>query len=174
MSGSDTLDRYADRRRHSRKPVSKAAELTLRTGEDVFDCTVIDESDGGVQVELGEEIDLPDEVLIRFSDHASQLVRRCWSQGTKVGYQFIEPGPALRRQINDVPPPARAVPATIGDYAFITAAALALDGTEMALLYPAERVHALLRSNQERNVQQTALPDALHFFSPRSRLFQPQ
>ena len=174
MPEMDTLDRYADRRRHFRKPVNKAAELTLRTGEDVFDCTVIDLSDGGVQVELSEEIDLPDEVVIRFSDHASQLVRRCWSLGTKVGYQFLDPAPAMRRQIEDVPPPARAAPATIGDTACITAAALELDRTEMAFIYPAERVHALLRSNQESAVQPTALPDALHFFGPRWRLFQPQ
>jgi hypothetical protein len=172
MSEADTLDRYADRRRHSRRPVNKAAELTLRTGEDVFDCIVIDESDGGLQVELAEEIDLPDEVVIRFSDHASQLVRRCWSLGTKVGYQFIEPAPAMRRQIEDVPPPARAAPATIGDYACITAAALELDRTEMAFIYPAERVHALLRSNQESAVQPAGLPDAVRFFRPRPQFSQ--
>ncbi len=173
MPEMDTLDRYADRRRHFRKPVNMAAELTLRTGEDVFDCTVIDESDGGVQVELEEEVDLPDEVVIRFSDYASHLVRRCWSLGTKVGYQFIDPAPAMRRQVEDVPPPARAAPATIGDDACITVAALGLDRPDMAFVYPAERVHALIRSDHEGAVQHSALPDAVHFFGPRWRLFQP-
>jgi len=169
MSETDTLDRYADRRRYFRKPVNKAAELTLRTGEDVFDCTVIDESDGGVQVELAEALDLPDEVVIRFSNHASQLVRRCWSVGTKVGYQFIDPAPALRPQLEDVPPPARAAPVAIGDDACITAASLGLDRTEMAFVYPAERVHALLRSNQESAAEPMAMLDALHGFGLRRR-----
>lgn len=173
MSEADTLDRYADRRRHFRKPVNKFAELTLRTGEAFFDCTVIDESDGGVQVELDEEIDLPDEVVIRFSDHASQLVRRCWSLGTKIGYQFIDPAPAMRRTVKDVPPPARAAePVSIGEFACITPAALGLDHTEMAFVYPAERVHALLRSNRESTSPPAALPDALNFFGPRWRWSQ--
>jgi hypothetical protein len=167
MSEADTLDRYADRRRHSRRPVNKAAELTLRTGEDVFECTVIDESEGGVQVELDEEVELPDEAVIRFSDHASQLVRRCWSLGTKVGYQFIEAAPAMRPGLKDVPPPAReAEPSTIGEFACITAAALGLERPEMVFVYPAEYVHALLLSNQE---SVAAAPDAPDFFGPRWR-----
>jgi hypothetical protein len=170
MSEADTLDQYADRRRHFRKPVRKAAELTLRTGEDVFDCTVIDESEGGLQVELGEEIELPDEVVIRFSDHASQLVRRCWSLGTKVGYQFIDPAPAMRSTTKDVPPPApHAEPSTIGEFACVTTAALCLERQEMAFVYPAERVHALLLSNQE---SVAAAPDAQGFFGPRWRWSQ--
>jgi hypothetical protein len=147
MSEADTLDRYADRRRHFRRPVNRSAELTLHTGEDFYDCTVIDESDGGVQVELAEEIDLPDEVVIRFSDHASQLVRRCWSQGTRVGYQFIDPAPAVRRTIADVPPPAREAPATIGDFACITMEVLGLHFDEMAFEYPGERISALLKKS---------------------------
>src|ERR1700709_546936 len=107
MPEIETLDRHAGRRRHLGKPVNWSAGLTLRTGEELCNCIVIDESDGGVQVELAEEIDLPDEVVIRFSDHASQLVRRCWSLGTRIGYQFIDPAPAMRRADLDVPPPAR-------------------------------------------------------------------
>ncbi len=169
MSGSDTLDRYADRRRYFRRPVNKAAELTLRTGEDVFDCIVIDESDGGVQVELCGEIDLPDEVIIKFSDHASQLVRRCWSLGTKVGYQYIDPAFAMRRTIKDVPPPAReAAPFTIGEFACITTATLGLEQPEMTFVYPAERLHALLRAQEST----AAALNASRFFGPRRRWSQ--
>jgi hypothetical protein len=164
MPDVETLDRYADRRRHLRKPVNWSAELTLRTGEEFYDCTVIDESDGGVQVELAEEIDLPDEVVIRFSDHASQLVRRCWSLGTRVGYQFIDPAPALRRADQDVPPPEREAElaqATIGDFACITHEALGLRRKEMAFEYPAERIHALLRSRKETSLfEYSARPDS--------------
>jgi len=146
MSEVNSLDAYADRRRHLRKPVNRNAELTLRTGEDFFDCTVIDESAGGVQVELAEEIDLPEEVVIRFSVHASQLVRRCWSLGTRVGYQFIDTAPATRRTVEDVPPPASAAaPTRAGDFACITPAALGLHCAEMAFEYPAQRISALLR-----------------------------
>jgi hypothetical protein len=35
-------------------------------------------------------------------------------------------------------------------------------------------VHALLRSNPESAVQHVAMPEALSFFGPRWRLFQPQ
>ncbi len=151
MPEVQTLDRYADRRRHFRRPVELNAELTLLTGEDFYDCTVIDESDGGVQVELAEAVDLPDEVIIRFSDHASQLVRRCWSMGNKVGYQFIDPAPAMRRTVKDVPPPAReAAPAAIGDFACITPAALGLQRL-MVFIYPGERIAVELRDEIHAN-----------------------
>ncbi len=148
MSEVDTLDAYADRRRHFRSPVNRSAELTLHTGEEFFDCTVIDESDGGVQVELAEEIDLPDEVIIRFSDHASQLVRRCWSLGARVGYRFIDPAPAMPGTIEDVRPPAAEAPASIGDYACITPAALGLSLKKMALEYPGARISTLIRDER--------------------------
>jgi hypothetical protein len=170
MSEADTLDRYADRRRHFRRPVNQTAELTLRTGEDVFDCVVIDESEGGVQVELDEEIDLPDEAVIRFSDHASQLVRRCWSLGTKIGYQFIDPAPAMRNETQDVPPPAReAEPRTLGEFACITATALCMERPEMVFVYPAEHVHALLQAALESGA---AGPDVASLFEPRWRWSQ--
>jgi hypothetical protein len=176
MSEVDTLDRYADRRRHFRRSVHRTAELTLQTGRQVYDCTVIDESDGGVQVDLGAEITLPDEVVIRFSDEASQLVRRCWSVGSKVGYQFVEPATAEVLRIRDVPPLARATAAVgVGEYACITPAALGLDRVAMDFMYSGARIHALLKDVLARDAAAIGMRGdvltAAAFFGPKWRVF---
>lgn len=200
MPELELLDRFADRRRHLRRQLIKSAELSLRSGEDVYDCIVIDQSAGGVQVDLCEEVDLPDEVVIRFSDEASQLVRRCWSFGTKVGYQFIDPAQALRRRIKDVPPPAREAlqagtePVAINEHSWIMPAALEIVRVDMDFVYPADRINALLRdelhltpgnalelgaetmrelSSLRRGFVRELVPEALLcFFGPGWRLFR--
>jgi len=144
-------DDYADRRRHMRRSVYRTAELMLRgsAGHGV-DCTVLDESEGGVQVELSQALDLPEELMIKFSDMASQLVRRCWAKGTRAGYQYIEIVPAQRRWADEVPPPpGEATPdrtsfVAFNDFIHISRPLLDLAGEPVEWLYPAELIHGLL------------------------------
>ena len=81
-SGSD------ERRRDRRKPVIKSAKIIFNELGSVLNCYVLDESSGGVQVDLGAVIDLPDDLTIQFGTGATYLARRCWTAGTKVGLEF--------------------------------------------------------------------------------------
>ena len=146
MSECLEKDEYADRRRHTRRSVYRTAELMLRgSPEPPIDCTVLDESEGGVQVELSQALDLPEELMIKFSDMASQLVRRCWAKGTKAGYQYIEIVPAQRRLVDDVPPPpSEASFVAFNDFIHISRPLLNLAGEPADWLYPAELIHRLL------------------------------
>jgi hypothetical protein len=150
MSVSVSKDEYADRRRHMRRSVYRTAELMLRgsAGHGV-DCTVLDESEGGVQVELSQALDLPEELMIKFSDMASQLVRRCWAKGTRAGYQYIEIVPAQRRWTDEVPPPGEVAPdrasfVAFNDFIHISRPLLDLAGEPVEWLYPAELIHGLI------------------------------
>ena len=91
---------FADRRRDPRRPASRRAELLAANNPNGVDCMILDESDGGVQVETAEPLDLPEQIIIKFSPHSSQLVRRCWAKGTRAGYQYIDIVPASRRKMD--------------------------------------------------------------------------
>lgn len=84
-----------DRRQHFRTETTRAAELRFRPRLEKHDCIVVDVSDGGIQIVLDEPMGVPDELTIRFGDGASRWVRRCWSSGTRIGLQFIEPAARL-------------------------------------------------------------------------------
>jgi len=94
---------YADRRQDPRRPASRRAELLAANNAQGVDCVILDESDGGVQIETAEPLDLPEQIIIKFSPHSSQLVRRCWAKGTRAGYQYIDIVPASRRKPLDMP-----------------------------------------------------------------------
>lgn len=158
MSQVALLDNPADRRRHSRRSVYRSAELVLRGGRDGLDCTVLDESDGGVQLELAQALELPEEAIIRFSDTASQLVRRCWANGTRAGYQYIDIVPAQRSWSPGVSPPpaqARANFTAFNDFIHVSRPLLELSGEPGELLYPAEEIHAWLRGEPRARQQPT-------------------
>jgi hypothetical protein len=126
----------------------------LRDRADRFDCTVLDESDGGVQVELEQAMQLPEELTIKFSDTASQLVRRCWAKGTRVGYQYIDIVPAQRRLMDDLKQPQQGEAAmgsfvAFNDFVHISRPLLALAGEPTDWLYPAEEIHGLLAGGAE-------------------------
>lgn len=78
----------AERRRARRKPVIKSAKIIINQAGSVINCFVLDESSGGVQVDLGTMLELPDDLTIQFGNGATYLARRCWSAGTRVGLQF--------------------------------------------------------------------------------------
>jgi hypothetical protein len=89
-------DTHADRRQHARQPVQRPAEIILSDAEPHQACTVLDASAGGVLVEADHEIDMPEAAVIKFSESASQLVRRCWASGLRAGYQFVQIVPVQR------------------------------------------------------------------------------
>jgi hypothetical protein len=105
MSELATTVRPADRRRDFRHPVSRTAELLLPGNQTVYSCTILDESDGGVQLETTGTQEPPEQALIRFSPQSSQLLRRCWANGTRAGYQYIKMVPAKRRSQEETASP---------------------------------------------------------------------
>ena len=55
----------------------------------VLNCYVLDESSGGVQVDLGAIVDLPDDLTIQFGTGATYLARRCWDRrNQKSAWEF--------------------------------------------------------------------------------------
>lgn len=152
------LENPADRRRHSRRSVYRSAELVLRGAEKGVDCTVLDESFGGVQVELEKALELPEELMLKFSGMASQLVRRCWAKGNRAGYQYIEIVPAERRWITEGSPPAEALPepacfVAFNDFIHISGNLLNLAHEPADWIYPAEHIHALLAELPQAGLQ---------------------
>jgi hypothetical protein len=77
-----------ERRASRRNPVIKSARLVFTEVGAVHDCLVLDESLGGVLVDLGAMIQVPAEVTIQFTNGASYLAQRRWAVGTKAGLSF--------------------------------------------------------------------------------------
>ena len=105
MSELATTVNYADRRRDFRHPVSRTAELLLPGNQTVYSCTILDESEGGVQLETTGTAEPPEQALIRFSPESSHLLRRCWANCTRAGYQYIKMVPAKRRRLEETTSP---------------------------------------------------------------------
>jgi hypothetical protein len=110
MLHAQTVDKNAgensaERRRHSRQQTRENAELFLGAAQPNHICMVLDRSSSGVQIDLGETIDLPETMIIQFSSEASQLVRRCWAAGTRAGMEFIGPVNNQQAPKNAAPPP---------------------------------------------------------------------
>ena len=81
----------ADRRKHPRNRVLKAAKVITPGGNSVFNCLVLDESEEGVFVDLGGVIPIPDNVTIQFASGAAFPAIRRWSAGAKCGFEFSGP-----------------------------------------------------------------------------------
>ncbi len=104
MSDAAFADIHADRRQHVRRRVQQEAALVLRDVH--YQCNILDQSDGGVLVQAEQALALPEEAVIKFSDSASQLVRRCWASANRAGYQFVQLVPVQRHWRHDHPPEA--------------------------------------------------------------------
>lgn len=81
----------ADRRRHAREKVLKAAKVVFGGGDSVLNCLVLDESPEGIFVDMGAVVSLPSEVTIQFSTGAAFRAVRRWTTGSKIGFQFAGP-----------------------------------------------------------------------------------
>jgi hypothetical protein len=145
MSQLATPVNYADRRRDFRHPVSRTAELLLPGNQTVYSCTILDESDGGVQLETTGTTEPPEQALIRFSPQSSQLLRRCWAHGTRAGYQYIKMVPAKRRlQEESVSPFAPSDAAAVNVFLQIAHTLLDLSDNSAHWLQQTDQIEALL------------------------------
>jgi hypothetical protein len=145
MSQLATTVNYADRRRDFRHPVSRTAELLLPGNQTVYSCTILDESDGGVQLETTGTSEPPEQALIRFSPQSSQLLRRCWANGTRAGYQYIKMVPAKRRsQEETVSPFGQTDAAALNVFMQIAHTLLDLSDSSAHWLQQTDQIEALL------------------------------
>lgn len=78
----------AERRQSRRTPVIKTAKLIFTLAGSIHNCLVLDESTGGVMVDLGVMLGVPEDVTIQFGNGATFLAKRRWSAGTKCGLSF--------------------------------------------------------------------------------------
>jgi hypothetical protein len=86
-----SLANPADRRRHSREKVLKAAKIIFGGGTSIYNCLVLDESPEGIFVDLGAVVSMPAEVTVQFSSGATFRAMRRWSSGSRMGFQFVGP-----------------------------------------------------------------------------------
>jgi len=81
----------SDRRKYHRDKVLKSAKVIVNHGQTVFDCLVLDESPGGVYIDLGALVSLPHEVTIQYGSGATFQAERRWNAGTRFGFEFQGP-----------------------------------------------------------------------------------
>jgi hypothetical protein len=91
INSAVSTDNPADRRKHVRTRVLKAAKVITHGGHSVFNCLVLDESEDGVFVDLGGVVPIPDTVTIQFASGAAFPAIRRWSAGAKCGFEFSGP-----------------------------------------------------------------------------------
>lgn len=89
-AGETTKSMFAERRIAARVPVIKSAKLVVGDGysQGIYNCLVLDESTGGVLVDLGAVFNLPEDVVLHMMGGATRRARRCWAVGSKVGLEF--------------------------------------------------------------------------------------
>jgi hypothetical protein len=100
-TGSQVVPDAEERRRWPRYQVHLRAQLLLGAGS--FDCTVIDLSEGGAQIDVAEFIPLSTVAVLNIEDGATYVARRRWANGTRAGLEFT--GPALVSSNPDEPSP---------------------------------------------------------------------
>lgn len=91
----------ADRREHERHPVQIDGKLIFADGRCVFDCVIVEVSDGGARIALSLEIELPRRVFLWQTKTGSVLeCEVCWREHKFVGLRFIDTcGRQLRRTL---------------------------------------------------------------------------
>jgi hypothetical protein len=77
-----------ERRASPRRPVIRSAKLVFGEANVIYDCLVLDESAGGVMIDLGAMVKVPEEVTIRFNSGGAFPAQRRWAAGTKAGFKF--------------------------------------------------------------------------------------
>ncbi|MGE4483067.1 PilZ domain-containing protein [Acidocella sp.] len=90
-AGDAPQSSFADRRNTARTPVIKSAKLIVGEGysRGIYNCLVLDESAGGVLIDLGTLFNLPDEVVFHMVGGAMRRAKRRWTAGSKVGLEFV-------------------------------------------------------------------------------------
>lgn len=81
---------HDDRRKEFRRPARKNVKIALVASADWRDCTVLDESACGVQVELSGGLPAVDEVNVALGADDVRLARIRWFRGTRAGLEFFQ------------------------------------------------------------------------------------
>jgi len=84
---------YDERRKEFRLATRRHVKIALVASADWQDCTILDESPGGAQVELPGRLDSVDEVNVALDAGDIRLARIRWFRGTRAGLEFYQPPP---------------------------------------------------------------------------------
>jgi len=95
MAQAQTSD-YFERRREIRKPVVRKARMALVKSGLWQDCTILDESDSGAQIEVSCRLIANDEVTIEVASADLRLANVRWFAGTKAGLEFCRAPGVMR------------------------------------------------------------------------------
>lgn len=88
MSGAENA--RVERRRAPRKRVLKRGKALLHDHKSLFDCTIRDQSSGGVRLVMAHAMSLPTEFkLFNVTDNETREVRVVWRHGDQVGVEYI-------------------------------------------------------------------------------------
>lgn len=83
----------SDRRRIARRRVLRRARIVFRNGNASVDCVVLDMSDGGARLRLGDWLGLPDEFELRLENGPAHRVRVCYRAAEIAGVRFDDVAP---------------------------------------------------------------------------------
>ena len=85
--GGDDDAEWRPRRRHDRRQIFRPAHVVV--DDAVLDCVVVDISADGAQVCLVAWADLPECVTLLLPNSGSRPMRRCWQQGSFIGFEAV-------------------------------------------------------------------------------------
>jgi PilZ domain len=85
-AGCDDAE-WRPRRRHDRFRLSRRAHVVV--DDTVLDCVMVDISPDGAQVCLVAWAELPERVTLLLPNAGSRPMRRCWQQGSFIGFEAL-------------------------------------------------------------------------------------
>jgi hypothetical protein len=77
-----------ERRKLPRSAVLRRAQLMF--ANTLYDCLVLDSSEGGARVQTASPVALPGRLVLRLGDGQAITAKRAWSRGTDAGLEFAE------------------------------------------------------------------------------------
>jgi hypothetical protein len=78
---------WQPRRRHDRCRLFRPAHIVV--DDAVLDCVLVDVSPSGAQVCLVAWAELPDRATLLLPNAGSRPMRRCWQQGSFIGFEVL-------------------------------------------------------------------------------------
>ncbi|MFO1209424.1 MAG: PilZ domain-containing protein [Amaricoccus sp.] len=80
----------SDRRAYPRAHVLRRARIVFRRGHSSIDCIVLDMSDGGVRIRVGEWLPLPPRFELRVENGAQREVEVRFRARDTLGLRFVD------------------------------------------------------------------------------------
>jgi hypothetical protein len=79
-------------RRHRRLDFNRTVFILYDLASPLFECTLLDISDGGARLEVGT-LNLPQTFILLLTPDAGvrRFCRQAWRRGTEVGVKFVKP-----------------------------------------------------------------------------------